>query len=336
MRLLVTGASGNVGTALLRRLAVEHPDWAIRGLVRRPPPPVGEYGLVEWYAHDLADETADTTARRAARGVDAVVHLAWAIQPARKPDYLEAVNVGGSTRVFDAVRAEGVPHLVHMSSVGAYSPRTSSRAVTESWPHGGVPTSSYSRHKVAAETALDIAPPAPVVTRLRPGLIFQGEAGSEIARYFLGPLVPRRALGRRLLPRMPLPRGLSVQAVHADDVADAIVRALERRALGAFNLAAAPQLGVSELGRALGAPPVELPGPVLRRAAEAGFRLHLQPTEPGWLDLALSVPVLDCRRAEEVLGWSPTWSSSAALAELVDGMRRQRGAPSPALRGGRR
>lgn len=45
MRIVVTGASGNVGTALLRRLRGEH---ELVGVVRRPPPPVAPYDGMRW------------------------------------------------------------------------------------------------------------------------------------------------------------------------------------------------------------------------------------------------------------------------------------------------
>jgi UDP-glucose 4-epimerase len=48
--------------------------------------------------------------------------------------------------------------------------------------------------------------------------------------------------------------------------------------------------------------------------------LHLQPSEPGWLDMALKVPLLDCSRARSELGWIPQLDAVATLAELIDGI----------------
>ena len=88
-------------------------------------------------------------------GADAVVHLAWGFQPSHREDYLRELGVGGTGRVIEAVTAAEVPHLVHMSSVGAYSPKRDDEPVDESWPTDGVRTSMYSRHKSAAERLLD-------------------------------------------------------------------------------------------------------------------------------------------------------------------------------------
>jgi hypothetical protein len=60
---------------------------------------------------------------------------------------------------------------------------------------------------------------------------------------------------------------------------------------------------------------------VLRAAASASYRLRLQPTEPGWLDMALAVPLMSTDRAHGELGWRPTRTSLEAIQELVVGMR---------------
>jgi UDP-glucose 4-epimerase len=70
---------------------------------------------------------------------------------------------------------------------------------------------------------------------------------------------------------------------------------------------------------------------VVRAAADVTWRLHLQPMPPGWVDLALGVPLMDSGRARAVLGWEPRSSASEALRELLAGMRDRAGAPTPPL-----
>ena len=135
------------------------------------------------------------------------------------------------------------------------------------------------------------------------------------------------------LPVLPLPAGLRVQAVHGADVADAYRRAaLDDAARGAYNVAAPPVLDAATLGRALGARPVALPPAAVRAAAALTFRLRLQPSEPGWLDLAMAVPVMDTTRICDELGWAPTHTADAALLELIRGIRERAGGPTPPLK----
>ncbi|MEP6696438.1 MAG: NAD-dependent epimerase/dehydratase family protein [Pseudonocardiales bacterium] len=338
MRVAIVGATGNVGTALLRRLAVEPSVTSVTGLARRPPPRSREpYDDVDWVACDIGDPASSDGLRTAFAGVDAVVHLAWLIQPSHRPRLQQAVNVDGSGRVFRAARNAGVDHLVYASSVGAYAPDAATLRRPETWPVTGIPTSSYSRQKAEVEAVLDHVEAGTdmVVSRLRPGLIFQGDAGAQIARYFLGPLVPTRALallGRVRPPVVPLPRGLQLQALHARDVADAYARVLLRRAGGAFNVAAEPLLDTAALAGVLGGRPAEVSPRVFRALAAATWQARLQPTGPGWLDLAMSAPLLDSTRAARVLDWRPTVSATDALRELVEGIGDGAGLPSPAMR----
>ncbi|SDG58020.1 Nucleoside-diphosphate-sugar epimerase [Lentzea fradiae] len=330
MKVVITGATGNVGTALLRRLAGE-PGIEVHGISRRPPGDEPPYRGVTWTPIDIGRAGAEEPLAAAFDRADAVVHLAWLIQPARDERLTYRVNVAGSERVFSAAAEAGVPHLVHMSSVGAYSPGSKDRRVDESWPVRGVSSSFYSRHKAAVEHLLTQFEPRLTISRPRPGLILQPDAGSEIHDYFLGSLVPK-AVFRTGVPVLPLPRDLVLQFVHADDVADALVRILRQRLPGAVNLVSEPVITPRALAEALGARHVAVPGKLVRGAANLSWRLRLQPTPPGWVDLALRSPLLDASRARTELGWEPRYDAEQALRAMVRGIGRGEGVPgSPAL-----
>ena len=329
MDVVVTGATGNVGTALLAELAADPGIRRVTGVARRPP--AGSSPATSWVEADVARD--DLT--EVMRGADAVVHLAWAIQPSHDRARTWGTNVVGSGRVFGAAAAAGVSALVHVSSVGVYSPGPKDRPVDESWPREGTPSSFYARDKAEVERLLDALErdvPALRVVRVRPALIFSREAASGIRRLFLGRLVPRALLGPRRIPFVPALDGLRVQAIHATDVARACRLALRSDASGAFNLASGPVLDPRVLAEALGARRIPLPVGPVRALVSATWRARLQPTPAGWLDLALSVPVMDSGRAHRELGWAPRVSSTDALLELLEGMAAGAGAPTPPLR----
>ncbi|MGH2840280.1 MAG: NAD-dependent epimerase/dehydratase family protein [Solirubrobacteraceae bacterium] len=322
MRVVVTGATGNVGTSVLQALTRDPAVDEIVGLARRRPQL--ELEGTRWESADVAsDDLHDHF-----RGADCVVHLAWLIQPSRDRETTRAVNVAGSRRVFEAAAAAGVPSLVYASSVGAYSPGPKDRRVDESWPTRGIPTSFYSRDKAAVEQILDrfeAEHPDMRIVRLRPGLIFKSEAASGIRRLFAGPLLPSPLLRRRLIAIVPAIDRLRFQAVHSLDVGEAYHQAVVRDVRGPFNIAAEPVLDPPELGRVLGARPVPVPERALRGAAKLSWKLRLQPSPPGWLDMALEVPLMDISRAHAELGWSATRTAGDALLELLEGMRRGEG-----------
>jgi UDP-glucose 4-epimerase len=256
-------------------------------------------------------------------GADVVIHLAWAIQPSRDLETLERINVEGSRRVIDAVEATGVTKLVYASSVGAYSRGPRDRLVSEDWPVGGIESSFYSRQKTIVEELLDELQgrsPQTKVIRLRPALIFKGDAAAEIRRLFAGPFLPSFLVDSSLIPVIPRIAGLSLQAVHSDDVGSAYALATVRDVEGPFNLAAQPALGDEELAHLLDARTFPLPTSLTRQLVDLSWRLRLQPTPPGWLDMALQVPLMSADRAVRELGWEPRHSASEAIEELLAGI----------------
>jgi nucleoside-diphosphate-sugar epimerase len=328
MRVVVTGASGNVGTSVLRALAHEGAVTSVLGLARRRPGI--EVAKTTWAAADVVhDDLAGHF-----RGAGAVVHLAWLIQPSHDPFAMWRTNVVGTERVLAAAAEAGVGAVVCASSVGAYSPGPKDRQVDEGWPTHGITTSYYSREKAYQERLLDLFErdhPQVRVVRLRPALSFKREAAAEIRRLFLGPLVPGSLARAGVIPVVPKVRRLRAQAVHADDVGEAYRLAVVGDARGPFNLAADPVLDADVLAGLLGARPVPVPMGLLKAGAGATWRLHLQPVSPGWLDLALRSPLMDAGRARAELGWRPRASAVQAVEELLAGLREGAGADTPPL-----
>jgi nucleoside-diphosphate-sugar epimerase len=122
---------------------------------------------------------------------------------------------------------------------------------------------------------------------------------------------------RGRLPLLLLPANLRMQLVHADDVADAILRILDRRAAGPFNLAA-DVIGAPELGELMGARTISVPRQVARGAVGAAYLARAVPISPGWLDMFVEGASVDCSRARTELGWEPKHSSIQAASEILD------------------
>ena len=314
-RVVVTGATGNIGRAVMARLRAD--GWDRVGIARRVPPgptavdaPPEEDAGTEWAALDVGVDALD----RAMAGADAVVHLAWAIQPSHDRQVLFRTNVVGSEAVVRAAVRAGVRHVVHASSVGAYSPAPRGVVVDESWPTDGTPELDYSWQKAYVERVLDTvetAHPEVTVTRVRPALVFQRRSAPRVHDLFVGRHVPHQ-LGTLLATGIAA-APVGTQVVHAEDVADAIARILERRAAGAFNLAAEPRLGHERRG-----------GHAVMRGLALGaaltWRARLLAAEPGWVRLAADAPTMSTARAHDVLGWQPTWTSHEVLGELRSGL----------------
>ncbi|MEV3988797.1 SDR family oxidoreductase [Streptomyces sp. NPDC049837] len=330
-RVVVTGATGNVGTSVVAALADDPQISSVLGLARRLPgwsPP-----KTEWAEVDLQEET-DLV--RHFEGADAVVHLAWAFQPTHDPVATWRTNVLGSLQVYRDVSAAGVPALVHASSVGAYSPGPKDGAVDESWPTHGWPGAAYCREKAYLERVLDAFEarnPGVRVVRMRPAFLFKEESGSEQRRIFAGRFMPGQLAGPKTIPVVPDIPGLRFQALHTDDAARAYRLAVTKDVSGAFNLAAEPALDARQLADLLDARVVRLPRPAIRAALAAGWGLRLIPASPQLFDAVLRLPILDCARARDELGWRPERTSLEALEEMLRGMRSGAGMDTAPLAG---
>jgi len=328
MRVAIVGATGNVGTSLLRSLIRDPQIDSIVGIARRRPSLRLE--KVEWAEADVVRSDLVPLLR----GADVVVHLAWLIQPSRDRTVTKAVNQDGSRRVFAATAEAGVPALVYASSVGAYSPGPKEYGVDETWPTNGIETSFYSVDKAATERVLDSFEeehPNVRVVRLRPGLIFKREAGSEVRRLFTGPFLPTSLVRPGLVKVVPDIPGLRFQCLHSYDVAEAYRLAITTEARGAFNVAADPVLDPPTLAEMFGARLVKVSPRTVRSFARLTWKARLQPTPEGWVDLALQSPLLDTKRARGDLGWEPRYTSKQALLDLMTGIRTRYGIDTPPL-----
>ncbi|MBT2510402.1 NAD-dependent epimerase/dehydratase family protein [Streptomyces sp. ISL-98] len=335
LRVVVTGATGNVGTSVMQALGSDPQVDSVLGLARRLPDlPLPK---AEWAIVDLAAPTAAHQLERHFVGADAVVHLAWRFQPTHDPVVTWQANVLGSMRVFQAVTATGVPALVHASSVGAYSPGPKEgRGVDESWETHGWPSAAYCREKAYLERVLDTYErdhPEVRVVRMRPGFLFKETSASEQRRIFAGRFLPGPLMRPELLPFVPDMEGLRFQALHTDDAAEAYRLAVVGDARGAFNLAADPVIDAETLGELLDAKVVRVPRLAVRTALAAGWGLRVLAASPHLFDAVLRLPLLDTARARGELGWEPSRTSIEAIQEFLRGVREGSGLPTAPLAG---
>ncbi|HEX4339690.1 MAG TPA: NAD-dependent epimerase/dehydratase family protein [Polyangiaceae bacterium] len=307
MHVVITGATGSIGQALIAALENDPAVRSITGIARSVPQRGS--GKTFYVAADVAEEQLAPLFE----GADVVVHLAWRFQPEKRPDELWSTNVLGSRRVFDAVRQAAVPRLVYVSSFAAYGPREEMALIGEGSATTGIATSLYSRHKAEVERRLDEFEKrydGIDIVRLRPCATLAESASSGFVRRFADSL-PGSSFDdaarqiARYVAQTPL------QIVHVHDVAEALRLAITSKARGAFNVTPRPER----------AREIEGSSSVVARAASIALRLRLSRVDQNLMDLAGRAPMLDGRRAEDELGFVASYTTEQVVAEALSGLR---------------
>ncbi len=145
--------------------------------------------------------------------------------------------------------------------------------------------------------------------------------------------MPASAVRPGRLHAWPWLRGLQIQTVHADDLAEAYHAAVTSDVSGPFNLAADPVIDRSVAADALSARTLVVPTAAARAVPAAAWHARLVPSEPALLDLVLSLPVMRTDRARRELNWAPRHSSVDALRSALFGMAAGEGGASAPLAG---
>jgi nucleoside-diphosphate-sugar epimerase len=290
MRVVVTGASGFIGRAVVPALRARgHEVLAIDRAA------IGDIaGLKDWSAR-LA-------------GSDAVVHLA-ALAHSRGVDEarLRLVNVDAALALGKAAAAAGI-RMLQMSSVKVLGDETSQRPFDDSSPHA--PQDAYGRAKAAAEDGLR-AIAGLSLTLLRPPLVY----GPGVKANFL-------ALMRAVAHGWPLPLA-SIEnrrsLVYVGNLANAVVCCVESPKAGGrtYGVCDGAPLSTPALCRTLGA--------ALGRPARLfHFPSKLLELAPRAASLTRSL-VVDDGAIRRELGWKPPHTSEEGLRRTADWFRTQGG-----------
>ncbi len=269
MRIAVTGSSGYVGTALVRRLAWA--DWVEAVLAVDVRPPRGAYPeSVRHVAHDVRGALEPIFTEFAP---DAVVHLAFVLEPGRDGRAIREVNLGGTESALAATAASGARYFLYFGSTTVYGPHADNPEwLTEDSPPRPSPGFQYAVDKLAAERLIDgfaRTNPGVGVGLLRGCPVMGPTADNFISRAFAKPVLI----------------GMSghdppMQLLHEEDLVNVLERCLRGRVTGLYNIAGDGVVRWSEMARMLGRSVITLPAPVLYALAAATWTLRIQSESP--------------------------------------------------------
>jgi UDP-glucose 4-epimerase len=320
----VTGPTGEIGQAVVTALERSSEVGHVLGMARKPfDPATCGWKKVSYRRGDVLDRKA---VEELVKGADVVVHLAFIIMGAAKES--RRVNLDGSRNVFEAAVSAGVKRLVYASSVAAYGfHRDNPQPLTEEVAARGSADHYYSAQKAEVEALLRevLKGSSTDAYIFRPCIV--GGPGAPLLIDSLpytqvSERLPRSVRGLLegvplLKPVLPDP-GVPFQLVHHDDVASAMrAAALGRGTPGAYNLAGAGQLTVSELARELGWYSVPVPELAVDAVAELVGRLGFLPAEAQWVSVFREPVIMSTRKARRELRWRPRHDALQTLRETI-------------------
>jgi nucleoside-diphosphate-sugar epimerase len=301
---LVTGGSGYFGTVLAAR--ARELGHRVRVFDRNPPDSLEG---VEYAAGDIRDRAA---VRAACDDVDIVLHNVAQVPLAKDRALFDAVNVFGTANLLVAARDAGVDKVVHTSSSAIFG-IPEHNPVMEDAP--ARPLEPYGRAKLEAEVLCREAARSGLdVTIIRPRTVLgHGRLGLMAVLFEIvadgGPVFVLGGGRNRY------------QFVHADDLADATLRAASRSGSSVYNIGALEFGTMRDTLQALvdhastGARIRSLPVVPARAAMRALSGAGLAPFAPyHWLLYGESL-WFDVTKARTELGWEPMHSNASMLVE---------------------
>ncbi|MGH2986120.1 MAG: alpha/beta fold hydrolase [Solirubrobacterales bacterium] len=316
MRIAITGAAGDFGTAILRALIADERADELIGL---------DLALPRIEHPKLRAEVCDVRSERLAElfeGCEAVIHLAFILIPGRDRGEAHSINQDGTENVLAQAAGGGVRRLVIASSLSAHgAPRKGQPFVDERTAPEADRDHFYFREKAEVEAMLDrwqAASPGrpPVITRLRPGFVYGPD--------FSNPALELMGTRLAVVPD----DGGRTQLVHQDDLARSFCEAAFRDVPGAFLLVTEDSVALEDLAELSGGRVLRVPKPAARAALDAAHALRLSPISGDWAVSGDRVGRLG--DAREALGFEPSLSSrESALVVLAQHGRRLRYADGP-------
>ena len=317
MRYLITGGSGYIGTRLVELLTNDRETERIVIADVKPPRYPGP--KVEFHRTDVRDRSGVHALVDKTRP-DALVHLAFVLNPIHDEELMYDIDVNGTQNVMDAAAAADVGQVLVTSSTTAYGAWPDNpEPITEDWVLRGSLRFAYARHKTDSDKIAQLwgaIHPDRVMTIVRPCIVL----GPNVENYIVRAWDEPRFVGfRGIAPQ-------SVQFIHEDDLVEAIAGLLAGKHAGAFNATGDGTLTWEESAELAGRPIQRLPFGVVNRLNGLMWRLKKAESPPGNLDFIRYPWVCSNAKLKAAL---PDWSPRDSRETFLETMR-ARGVLAPA------
>ena len=327
MKYVITGGSGYIGSRLTELLVEREETERVLNLdVRAPAVP---WPKTEYERGDVRDRAAMHELLERERP-DALVHLAFLLDPIHDEARMYDIDVNGTLAVLEAASDAGTEQVLVTSSASAYGAFPDNPVpIAEDQPVRGQPDFSYARDKAEADRVCQLwaaEHPDRVMTIVRPTIVFGPNVNNYISRSW-----ENNAF-------FPVMDGVEadLQLVHEDDVVTAITSLLDAREGGAFNVAADGLMKWRESAELIGTKVREMKFQTVYRIYSWAWRLHAPKVEspPGNLHFLKDSWVVSNEKLKAATGWEPTHDTREVFEQAMraKGLIEARDEPAATLR----
>ena len=325
MKYLITGGSGYIGTRLTEELGSRSETELIVDVDVRPPArPLPKTTFVKGDVRDsesIRRQLADNE-------IDCLIHLAFILNPIRDEGQMYDVDVNGTQAVLRAASEAGTQQVLVTSSATAYGAFPDNpKPIAEDWPVRGAPAFAYARDKADADRICQLWAAEHsdrVMTIVRPCIVFGPSVDNYLVRSWEN------------APFFPVLDGVDeeFQLVHEDDLVDALIGLLDKKAAGAFNVAGDGTMTWGEAAQKAGVKVRNMSFKTARRisAATWGLRLPRAEAPPGNLHFLRYPWVVSNEKLKAEIGWEPRYTTAETFAATLRarGIEEQGGVAPPA------
>jgi UDP-glucose 4-epimerase len=310
VRYLITGGSGYIGSRLVEILAARDDVEGIIDLDVRPPAsPQPKTTFVQGDVRDAAAIRALLEREQP----DALIHLAFVLNPIRDEARMYDIDVNGTAAVLRAASEAGTEQVLVTSSATAYGAFPDNpKPIAEDWALRGQPDFSYARHKADADRACQLwalQHPDRVMTIVRPCIVFGPNVDNYISRTWQSSAF------------LPILDGVDedFQLVHEDDLVSALIGLLDARAGGAFNVAGDGTITWGESANMIGLKTRVISMKTTQRVYAAAWALHAPRVEspPGNLNFIRYPWVVSNEKLKSAIGWRPASTTREVFIETM-------------------
>jgi UDP-glucose 4-epimerase len=322
MRYVITGGSGYIGSRLVEALS-ERPETE-KIVIADVRPPRSFRPKTEYAELDVRN-AAGARELLAREKPDALVHLAFILNPIKDEQLMYDIDVNGTNNVLEAASAAGIQHVLVTSSTTAYGAFPDNPVpMTEDWPVRGVSSFEYARDKTESDRLCQLwalEHPERVMTIVRPCIVFGPNVDNYLVRIWSqAPFQPD--FGGTHLDQ-------PIQFVHEDDVVESIVRLLDGRHAGAFNVTGDGMMTMRETAELIGLKIRKVPLRIARRLGKVMWRIGQNETPPGQIEFALHPWVCSNEKLKSTLGWGPRYSSRETFELTMQAQGVLKSGPEP-------